>query len=111
MFKAATGKRYFSESCILYFLVQRLGCFKDTWRRAVLQLDEKSRLLTGNYQRRKYAIRKCALAAARRGYKVFGVQHGGWCASGPWAQKTYASTDDQTDVGMAKGGRGPMTSM
>ena len=104
MFKAATGKRYFSESFIPYFLVQRLGCFKDTWRRAVPQLDGKSRLLTGNYQRRKYAIRKCALAAARRGYKVFGVQHGGWCASGPRAQKTYAKYGRSNRCRNGKGG-------
>lgn len=104
MFKAATDKRYFSESFIPYFLVQRLGCFKDTWRRAVPQLDGKSRLLTGNYQRRKYAIRKCALAAARRGYKVFGVQHGGWCASGPRAQKTYAKYGRSNRCRNGKGG-------
>ncbi|CAH3194779.1 unnamed protein product [Porites evermanni] len=84
--------------------VQRLGCFKDTGRRAVPQLDGKSRLLTGNYQRRKYAIRKCALAAARRGYKVFGVQHGGWCASGPRAQKSYAKYGRSNRCRNGKGG-------
>ena len=50
------------------YLVQRVGCFKDTSRRAIPQLDGKSILLRGSYRHRKFAIKKCALESARRGY-------------------------------------------
>ena len=72
-----------------FFPVQRMGCFKDTPRRAMPILEGKSKLLRGNYKRRKFAIRKCAMVAVNRGYKMFGVQDGGQCASGPLAYRTY----------------------
>ena len=84
--------------------VQRLGCFKDTSRRAIPQLDGKSRLLRGNYQRRRFAIEKCVLESAKRGYRVFGVQNGGWCASGPHAHKTYAKYGRSNRCRNGKGG-------
>ena len=85
-------------------LVQRLGCFKDTGRRAIPQLDGRSRFLRGNYQRRRYAIQKCSLEAAKRGYSVFGVQNGGWCASGPQAHRTFAKYGRSNRCRNGKGG-------
>ena len=45
--------------------------------------------MDGSYPKRRDAIQKCARAARRRGYKVFAVQNGGWCASSATAQYTY----------------------
>ena len=86
------------------FAVQRIGCFKDTSRRAIPQLDGKSPLLKGNYQRRKTAIEKCAYTAIRYGYAVFGVQNGGQCFSGPRAHRTYAKYGRSNRCRNGKGG-------
>ena len=68
-----------------------LGCFRDNPRgRAILPLEGKHPVLDGPYQSRKNAIAKCAAAAMSMGYKVFALQNGGWCASGPLAAKRYA---------------------
>ena len=83
---------------------QRIGCFRDTSRRAIPQLDGRNRLLRGNYQRRKFAIQKCLLVAAKYGYKMFGVQNGGWCASGPHAYRTYAKYGRSNRCRGGKGG-------
>ena len=85
-------------------LVQRVGCFKDTSRRAIPQLDGKSILLRGSYRHRKFARRKCALEAARRGYKFMAIQHGGWCASGPRAHRTFARYGRSNRCRNGKGG-------
>lgn len=58
------------------------GCYNDKRRRAI-----KSRL--GNFHRHKDPINACAMAALRRGYKVFAVENGGECYSGPRAYQTY----------------------
>lgn len=97
------GIEIFSFSFI-FIEVQRIGCFKDTSRRAIPQLDGKSPLLRGNYKRRRYAIRKCALVAKKRGYGVMGVQDGGWCASGPRAFKTFAKYGRSNRCRRGKGG-------
>lgn len=76
--------------CFFSPLAQKIGCFKDTSRRAIPQLDGKSRLIRGYYKRRKFAIQNCILAAVQRGYRMIGVQDGGWCASGPRAQRTFS---------------------
>ena len=72
------------------FAVQRIGCYKDTSRRAIPLLEGKISFLKGNYQRRRKAIEKCAYAAIRFGYSIIGVQNGGHCASGPQARFTFA---------------------
>ena len=81
-----------------------IGCFKDTSRRAIATLEGKSRLLKGSYRRRPYAIKKCALSAERRGYKVFAVQHGGWCAASRTAYRTYAKYGKSNRCRNGKGG-------
>ena len=91
-----------------YFFVlvsaRGIGCFKDTSRRAIATLEGKSRLLKGSYRRRPYAIKKCALSAERRGYKVFAVQHGGWCAASRTAYRTYAKYGKSNRCRSGKGG-------
>ena len=88
----------------IHCLVQRIGCFKDTARRAIPQLDGKSILLRGSYRHRKFAIKKCALESARRGYKFMAIQHGGWCASGPHAHRTFARYGRSNRCRNGKGG-------
>ena len=86
------------------YSVQKVGCFKDTSRRAIPQLDGSSPLLRGNYQRRRNAIAKCVAEAMKRGYRMIGIQHGGWCASGPRAQKTFAKYGRSNRCRNGKGG-------
>ena len=86
------------------FLVQGIGCFKDTSRRAITPLEGRLPIVRGNYRRRKKAIDKCALAAARYGYIVFAVQHGGQCFGGPRAHKTYAKYGRSNRCRNGKGG-------
>ena len=45
--------------------------------------------LLGNLRRRRDAVMRCFLLAARRGYRAFGVQDGGECFSGPLAHRTF----------------------
>ena len=42
------------------------------------------------YNTRDNAIFKCALEAAKMGYKAFAVQDGGACFSGPFAHLNYS---------------------
>lgn len=81
-----------------------LGCFRDTGRRAILPLEGKSPLLKGHYRRRRYAIQKCALAAQKRGYRVFAIQHQGWCASTKYAYRTYGKYGKSRKCRNGKGG-------
>ena len=68
---------------------ETLGCFKDTGNRAIPTLEGKDSILDGAYRARRDAINKCYKAAKKRGYKVFALQHGGWCASSASAEKTF----------------------
>ena len=86
------------------FLAKGIGCFRDTGRRAVATMEGKSHLLAGHYRRRRDAIRKCALAAERRGYRVFAIQHGGWCAASRTAYRTYSKYGRSNRCRNGKGG-------
>ncbi|CAH3112291.1 unnamed protein product [Pocillopora meandrina] len=59
-----------------------LGCFKDYPIRAIPEV-------LGVWRLESNATQRCAQAAKRAGYLVFGVQDGGECWSGPLAQETY----------------------
>ncbi|XP_020631662.1 uncharacterized protein LOC110068604 [Orbicella faveolata] len=88
-----------------YITIQRIGCFKDTSRRAITPvLEGRLPIVKGNYQRRKKAIARCALAAARYGYNGFAVQHGGQCFAGPRALRTYAKYGRSNRCRNGKGG-------
>ncbi|XP_068703602.1 uncharacterized protein [Montipora foliosa] len=68
---------------------ETIGCFKDTSNRAIQPLEGKDSILDGSYGARKNAIAKCAVAAMRKGYKMFAVQNGGWCAASATADQTF----------------------
>ena len=87
-----------------FFTAKNIGCFRDTGRRAISPLEGRSRLLKGSYRRRKYAIRKCALAAQKRGFRVFAVQHGGWCAASRTGHLTYRRYGRSNRCRNGKGG-------
>ena len=89
---------------ISFFTAKNIGCFRDTGRRAISPLEGRSRLLKGSYRRRKYAIRKCALAAQKRGFRVFAVQHGGWCAASRTGHLTYRRYGRSNRCRNGKGG-------
>ena len=78
-----------SRHILLFSVVKPIGCFRDTGRRAIPQMDGKDIVVRGFYRRRTAAIFKCFAAAARRGYRAFAVQHQGWCATGPRAHVTF----------------------
>ena len=63
-------------------------------------------ILDRQYKVRKNAIAKCAVAAIRAGYRMFGVQDGGWCASSASAPQTFDKYGQSNDCG-ADGEGGP----
>ena len=95
---------FIQESSDFVLSVKSLGCYKDTGRRAVPQMDGRNPLVTGYYRRRADAIKRCALVALRFGYRVFAVQHQGWCATGPRAHLTYRKYGPTNRCRNGKGG-------
>ena len=84
-----------------------LGCWADQGNdRAIPTIEGKNSLLDGAYQSREDAIRKCSEAAKSFGYDVFGVQHGGWCASSATAKSTYKKHGQSTTC-LSDGKGGP----
>lgn len=85
---------------MIILLVKSIGCFRNkrpratspqaVRRRALPSVEGNETIITRDfYQQRRNAIRKCALIAARHGYKVFGIRRQGLCATGPRAHVTY----------------------
>ena len=76
---------------IFDFLIdyEAVGCYADTANRAIPTLEGKDSILDGPYKNRKNAIAKCAAAARRRGFAMFAVQDGGWCAASATAEQTF----------------------
>ena len=74
-----------------------IGCFKDTGKRAMPKL-------LGNWRHDSQAVQKCALAAEKAGYSVFGVQDAGQCWSGPQAHLTYKKYGSSTGCVNGTGG-------
>ena len=89
---------------VIFLSVQRIGCYKDTARRAIPQMDGRSRLVRGNYKTRRNAVDLCALVAASQGYKMFAVQDGGWCATGARAHVTFNKYGRSNRCRNGKGG-------
>ena len=69
--------------------LEDLGCWKDTSDRAIPTLEGQDDILDGSYKSREDAIEKCRQAAESRGFTIFAVQDGGWCASSADAESTY----------------------
>merc|ERR1719187_1360345 len=75
----------------VYFMVTRphykmigkdtldLGCWADDRNSRAIPIIEGSAGLTGNYQTRPDAINRCKEAAAKLGYSLYALQHGGGC--------------------------------
>ena len=78
-------------------LYKSRGCFRDKPRRAM-------GILLGNLRGRRDAIMRCFLLASRRGYRAFGVQHGGECWSGPLARRTFSKYGRSNRCRNGKGG-------
>ena len=76
-----------------------LGCWKDRGARAIPPLDGTYPTLKDNYYLRSNAYQKCLDAANDLGFKVFALQHSGWCASGPTAEATYQKYGPSTGCG------------
>ncbi|XP_078699835.1 uncharacterized protein LOC144926706 [Branchiostoma floridae x Branchiostoma belcheri] len=73
------GPRYFS-----------LGCWRDSGsNRAIATLEGTDARLDLTYNSRADAIEKCYQVAKSRGFFVFAVQNGGWCAGSATALTTY----------------------
>ena len=66
-----------------------LGCFGDTGSRAIPTLEGSDYRLDGDYGSRQDPLEKCINAAFNRGFDVFALQNGGWCASSESAAITY----------------------
>jgi len=68
---------------------ESLGCWGDSYSRAIGTLEGKHELLDGNYKDRENALEKCGQAAESLGYTVFAVQNGGYCSAAADAESTY----------------------
>ncbi|XP_035674439.1 uncharacterized protein LOC118414482 isoform X3 [Branchiostoma floridae] len=76
-----------------------LGCWRDSGSRAIPTLEGKDKLLDGSYTTRAGAIDKCYQVAKSRGYRIFAVQNGGWCAGSADAYRTYKKYGPYTTCG------------
>ena len=68
---------------------ETIGCYKDTSNRAIPTLEGADAILDGSYSSRNNPIAKCAVAVMRKGYSMFAVQDGGWCAASATAPQTF----------------------
>eukprot|EP00058_Branchiostoma_floridae_P011020 XP_002596508.1 hypothetical protein BRAFLDRAFT_73817 [Branchiostoma floridae] len=66
-----------------------LGCWTDTADRAIPTLEGTDPRLDGDYIARVNPIEKCYMVARSRGFSVFAVQNGGWCAGSADGHDTY----------------------
>lgn len=67
-----------------------LGCWKDTWDRAIPLMEKKHAMLfEPDYKKRTNALMKCAEAALDNSFIIFSLQNGGQCFSGKDADKTF----------------------
>lgn len=66
-----------------------IGCFQDRDDRAIPTLEGQDPILDGDYKTRLDPISKCFQAAKKRGFRIFAIQDGGWCATSASAAKTF----------------------
>ncbi|XP_035693984.1 matrilin-2-like [Branchiostoma floridae] len=82
-----------------------LGCWTDSDIRAIPPLEGLDPRLQDPYRLRENAIEKCYQAARDRGYDVFALQDGGWCAASSAARRAYRQYGPSQRCGPAgKGG-------
>ena len=84
---------------------QSLGCFNDS--RQISSLEDQDAILDVCFKARTNAIDKCAAAAAKRGFRVFGLRNGGECLSGSTANVNFNISGPSSDCkGDGEGGPG-----
>ena len=78
-------------SCAVAFFLGYIsvGCYRDTSNRAIPTLEGKDSVLDRQYWYRVNPIVKCAAAAMRKGFHMFAVQNGGWCAASKTVHLTF----------------------
>ncbi|XP_019646607.1 PREDICTED: uncharacterized protein LOC109487084 isoform X2 [Branchiostoma belcheri] len=76
-----------------------LGCWADTDDRAIRTLEGTDPRLDGGYQQRNDSVEKCYQVALSRGFAVFAVQNGGWCAGSDTARQGYSKYGPSTACG------------
>ncbi|CAB3996086.1 partial [Paramuricea clavata] len=80
-----------------------LGCWKDTWIRAIQPLEKRHELLmNGDYKLREDPLRKCAVAALDNKMKLFAIENGGQCLGDTTitsSYKKYGAADHCKDDG------------
>ncbi|CAH1244339.1 COL21A1 [Branchiostoma lanceolatum] len=82
-----------------------LGCWTDSNIHAIPPLEGLDPRLQDPYRLRENAIDKCYQAARDRGYDVFALQDGGWCASSSAARQAFQQYGPSRRCGPAgKGG-------
>ena len=94
----------FFLNIIVFIDYKNVGCYKDTSSRAIPTLEGKDSILDGQYSSRKNPIAKCALAARKKGYRMFAIQDGGWCAYSATAEKTFNKYGKSDACQQGKGG-------
>ena len=73
---------------------ETIGCFKDNSASPTIEtLEGQDPILNGNYTTRQDSIKKCFIAAEKRGFHIFAVQDGGRCAASASAVKTFDKYD------------------
>ena len=89
------------------FVVQfaHLGCYGDNKIRAIPIREDIVAVFDGPvHTNRVKAIEKCAFAAKKRGFGIFGVQYGGQCATGTDEEAIYDKYGPATVCQDGKGG-------
>ena len=71
-------------------------CYKEASNRAIPSLEGADPILDGSFHYRKNPIAKCAVAAMRKGYSMFGVQHGVLCSGSATAPETFDKYGNST---------------
>ncbi|XP_066266629.1 uncharacterized protein [Branchiostoma lanceolatum] len=66
-----------------------LGCWTDSADRAIATLEGTDPRLDATYQERSDPVEKCYQVALSRGFTVFAVQNGGWCAGSDSGRQNY----------------------
>ena len=80
---------FFITKCFISADITPLGCYKDMVPRAIPTVEGTSIILDGGYWTRENPMAKCAMVARRRGFHMFALQDGGWCATSHTAEKTF----------------------
>ncbi|XP_078607085.1 uncharacterized protein LOC144879470 [Branchiostoma floridae x Branchiostoma japonicum] len=73
-----------------------LGCWEDAYDRAIPTLEKTDARLDGDFFTRNNPIEKCYQVALSRGFPVFALQAGGWCAGSADAHTTHSKYGPST---------------